>query len=60
MKPTTQPPYDSFTLMSKQPHDNVNTVAASLKRKRSSVWPHATTAQCEKVLISLTAEGTLQ
>ncbi len=46
--------------MSKKPHDNVDTVAASLKMKRAPMWPFATRARCEEVLSSLTAEGTLQ
>ena len=54
------PPYDNFIFMSKQPHENVNTVATSLKRKRASMWPYATRVRCKEVLASLTTEGILQ
>ena len=47
--------------MSKQTQENVNKTTTSLKRKRAPVWPLATRAQCEEVVLtSLTAEGILQ
>jgi hypothetical protein len=57
-RPKTQlPPI----FMSKQPQDNAITINVALKRKRAPVWPSATRAQCEEVIISLiTAEGILQ
>ncbi len=43
--------------MSKQSIDIASNVATSLKRKRATMWPSATRAQCEETLLSLADEG---